>query len=631
MANYIEPKSINDLHGMKFFIPSYQRGYRWTEQQVKDLLNDILEFSQKKKQESEYYCLQPLVVKRKDKDVLSSIKAATSIEEVETLLKGSWEVIDGQQRLTTLFIILSVLGETSVYFLEYETRIGSEKFLEKIDENKKDDNIDYYHICQSKQAVASWLDNDVIDKEGFKETLLNKVKFIWYESVDEDPIKVFTRLNIGKISLTNAELIKALFLNRSNFGEKDSEHLKLRQQEIASEWDNIEYTLQNDEFWLFLHEKGYDRPTRIDFIFDLICERNSLNLREELYKSIGNDDYKTFRYFYEYFRTDSSNIEDCWKKVKKYFQTFKEWFDDLELYHYVGYLRCPLKKKEKVIDIKDLYDKWIGTKDIFVKFLREKIKERIKDCNDLAKQYEVDGGPAKTTCRSLLLLHNIQTVVNQNNKLSSKEEYKLPAFYKFPFHLFKNENWDVEHIDSNTINGLENEKDQKEWLKYSVLGAKPSEELKNEIIAFLRNDNGKKPFEDLCQEIEKDNQSESWHNPEQDKNKVWNFVLLDAGTNRGYGNALFPTKRRCIIEKDQGKTCLIDDETLEVSLQDGAIAFIPPVTKNVFLKYYNTSIDNLREWNESDAKAYKENILNTLSVFGVEDSTNINNTESNEQ
>lgn len=629
--NKIELKSVRELLGMKFFIPSYQRGYRWTEQQVKDLLNDILEFSQKKKHESKYYCLQPLVVKRKDKDVLSSIKAATSIEEVENLLKGSWEVIDGQQRLTTIFLILSVLGETSVYSLEYETRNCSKEFLENFNEEKKNDNIDYYHIIQSKETVKSWFDKVEEKKNDFKEILLNNVKFIWYESVDENPIKVFTRLNIGKISLTNAELIKALLLNRSNFGEKDSEHLKLRQQEIASEWDNIEYTLQNDEFWLFLHEKGYDRPTRIDFIFDLICERNSLNLREELYKSIGNDDYKTFRYFYEYFRTDSSNIEDCWKKVKKYFQTFKEWFDDLELYHYVGYLRCPLKKKEKVIDIKDLYDKWIGTKDIFVKFLREKIKERIKDGNDLAKQYEVDGGPAKTTCRSLLLLHNIQTVVNQNNKLSSKEEYKLPAFYKFPFHLFKNENWDVEHIDSNTINGLENEKDQKEWLKYSVLGAKPSEELKNEIIAFLRNDNGKKPFEDLCQEIEKDNQSESWHNPEQDKNKVWNFVLLDAGTNRGYGNALFPTKRRCIIEKDQGKTCLIDDETLEVSLQDGAIAFIPPVTKNVFLKYYNTSIDNLREWNESDAKAYKENILNTLSVFGVEDSTNINNTESNEQ
>lgn len=648
--NKIELKSVSELLGMKFFIPSYQRGYRWTEQQVKDLLEDIWEFSKKKKQEYEFYCLQPLVVKCMNNN--DKQKAQLNINE-------EWyEVIDGQQRLTTMFLILSSLKEaisilglpTDLYELKYQREskdFNVTSFLNNISASNaiNDSYIDFFYMSSAFKIIDSWLKSNKVNKGNFCNALLkldiddnqdntrdkaNNVRFIWYESVDEDPIKVFTRLNIGKISLTNAELIKALFLNRSNFGEKESEHLKLRQQEIASEWDNIEYTLQNDEFWLFLHEKGYDRPTRIDFIFDLICEQNSLNLREELYKSIGNDDYKTFRYFYEYFRTDSSNIEDCWKEVKKYFQTFKEWFDDLELYHYVGYLRCPLKKKEKVIDIKELYDKWIGTKDIFVKFLREKIKERIKDCNDLAKQYEVDGGPAKTTCRSLLLLHNIQTVVNQNNKLSSKEEYKLPVFYKFPFHLFKNENWDVEHIDSNTTNGLENEKDQKEWLKYSVLGANPSEELKKEIMDFLRNDNGKKTFEDLCQEIEKDNQSESWHNPEQDKNKVWNFVLLDAGTNRGYGNALFPAKRRCIIGKDQGKTYLIDNETLEVSSQDGAIAFIPPVTKNVFLKYYNTSIENLREWSESDAEAYKENILKTLSVFGVEDSTNINNTERNE-
>ena len=635
--NKIELKSVSELLGMKFFIPSYQRGYRWTEQQVKDLLEDIWEFSKKKKQEYEFYCLQPLVVKCMNNN--DKQKAQLNINE-------EWyEVIDGQQRLTTMFLILSSLKEaisilglpTDLYELKYQREskdFNVTSFLNNISASNaiNDSYIDFFYMSSAFKIIDSWLKSNKVNKGDFCNALLkldiddnqdntrdkaNNVRFIWYESVDEDTIKVFTRLNIGKISLTNAELIKALFLNRSNFGEKESEHLKLRQQEIASEWDNIEYTLQNDEFWLFLHEKGYDRPTRIDFIFDLICEQNSLNLREELYKSIGNDDYKTFRYFYEYFRTDSSNIEDCWKEVKKYFQTFKEWFDDLELYHYVGYLRCPLKKKEKVIDIKELYDKWIGTKDIFVKFLREKIKERIKDCNDLAKQYEVDGGPAKTTCRSLLLLHNIQTVVNQNNKLSSKEEYKLPVFYKFPFHLFKNENWDVEHIDSNTTNGLENEKDQKEWLKYSVLGANPSEELKKEIM-------------DLCQEIEKDNQSESWHNPEQDKNKVWNFVLLDAGTNRGYGNALFPAKRRCIIGKDQGKTYLIDNETLEVSSQDGAIAFIPPVTKNVFLKYYNTSIENLREWSESDAEAYKENILKTLSVFGVEDSTNINNTERNE-
>lgn len=619
-GNKIKLKSVRELLGMKFFVPSYQRGYRWTELQVKDLLNDIWEFSTKAKQDSEFYCLQPLVVKRKDEDVLNSIKAATSIEEVKTLLKGSWEVIDGQQRLTTLFIILSVLEEKSLYSIEYETRNDSKDFLKNIDESKKNENIDYYHIYQSKQTVTSWFGNDKEKKAKFKNILLNSVKFIWYESVDEDPIKVFTRLNIGKISLTNAELIKALFLNRSNFGEKDSEHLKLRQQEIASEWDNIEYTLQNDEFWLFLHEKGYDRPTRIDFIFDLICEQKTLGN----FENIGTDEYKTFRYFYEYFKSESSNIKDCWKEVKKYFQTFKEWFDDLELYHYVGYLRCPLKNKEKVISIKELYSHWTDTKEIFVEFLKGKIKERIKDCNDLAKQYEVDGEPAKTNCRPLLLLHNIQTVVNQNNQLSAKEEYKLPVFYKFPFHLFKSERWDVEHIDSNTTNGLEKEKDQKEWLKYSVLGMdlpEELEELKERIRLFINGKEGRESFEVLCQEIEKTNLSESWKNPEQDKNKIWNFVLLDAGTNRGYGNAIFSAKRRCIIGKDQGKKYLIDDD-LDESIQGGAIAFIPPVTKNVFLKYYNTSIDNLREWSENDAKAYKQNILDTLKDFGVIDSSN---------
>ena len=116
------------------------------------------------------------------------------------------------------------------------------------------------------------------DENEFQTKFIRKTSFIWYESVEEDPIKVFTRLNIGKISLTNAELIKALFLNRSNFRSEDDNHLILRQQEIASEWDAIEYSLQKDEFWLFLNSPGYHRPTRIDFIFELICNQNKLQL-----------------------------------------------------------------------------------------------------------------------------------------------------------------------------------------------------------------------------------------------------------------------------------------------------------------------------------------------------------------
>lgn len=639
VENKIELKSVSDLLGMNFFIPSYQRGYRWTEQQVKDLLDDIWEFAQKKnKCDDEFYCLQPLVVKSREGDVLDQIKKAETIEEVKTLLKGSWEVIDGQQRLTTTFIILSELGitENKRYSLKYETREGSEAYLNNINDvdNK---NIDYHHIFQSKQTVLEWFKDEDKKKEIFKDILLNRVRFIWYETDEADPIKVFTRLNIGKISLTNAELIKALFLNRSNFGNEDGVHLRLRQQEIASEWDNIEYTLQNDEFWLFLHKKGYDRPTRIDFIFDLICEQNEMKLSEDHLRSIGTDEYKTFRYFYECFKQENnkSKIETCWAEVKKYFQTFNEWFNDLEFYHYVGYL---IHQGER---LDELYKSWNdeSSKEKFISNLKNKIKGRIKDCNDLDKQYEIDGEPKKTICRPLLLLHNIQTIINQNKDFENKKEYELPVFYKFPFHLFKKEKWDVEHIDSNTTNELEKSRDQKEWLKYSILDAELDNELKEKIKLFIQDKDSEVSFNELAEEIEPQTPS-SWENPEQNKNKVWNFVLLDAGTNRGYGNSIFPAKRRCIIGKDQGKSYIIDDD-LNVSMENGAIAFIPPVTKNVFLKYYNTSVDNLREWNEKDATAYKQNILDTLKEFGVKDSSisvkteellsNNQNTENDEQ
>jgi hypothetical protein len=164
-----------------------------------------------------------------------------------------------------------------------------------------------------------------------------------------------------------------------------------------------------------------------------------------------------------------------------------------------------------------------------------------------------------------------------------------------------------------------------------------NDELKEKISSFINGNGSEVEFEELVEEIEKKAAS-SWAYPEQDKNKIWNYVLLDAGTNRGYGNSIFPAKRRCIIGKEQGITYAIDDN-LNISIKDGAIAFIPPVTKNVFLKYYNTSVDNLREWNENDATAYKQNILNTLKEFGVVDYpqagldnalSNNQNTENNE-
>lgn len=662
--NRITLKTVGELLGMKFIIPDYQRGYRWTKQQVNDLLNDLDEFrkkleeSRKEEQTSaknvnkneidDFYCLQPLVVKEciEDKQKFLDNLPKNIDEDILKITRQAiadatkWEVIDGQQRLTTIYLILYYLKNDQqiyedLYSISYQTKGGLETFVEAVfnninqkesfDEfvkaNKSWNNVDFYHVFQTISAIFEWFkDKDNSLQKIFAETLLHKVKFIWYESFDEDPIKVFTRLNIGKISLTNAELIKSLLLNRTNFSMSDIDHLKLRQREIANEWDVIEYTLQNDEFWLFLKEIGYNRPTRIDVIFDLICEQNKLELDKEKYKQIGSDDYRTFRYFYEYYYTKQSSIKTCWNEVKACFQTFKEWFNDLELYHYVGYLI------NEGVEIKDLYDLWTynSTKASFIASLKERICLRLKekDCYDVNKQYEVEGGPVKTKCKPLLLLHNIQTVIDQNKFLALKEEYKLPVFYKFPFHLYKRESWDVEHIDSNTTNGLENEKDQKEWLKYALLDRRiDNPELREKITSFIKNESNKPAFGDLVKEIETlKNDNEVWDDADADKNKIWNFVLLDAGTNRGYGNSIFPAKRRMIIGKDQGSRYIINDD-LEIVCQEGEIAFIPPVTKNVFMKYYNVSEVNFQSWTKDDAKPYKENIKETLREFGVIDSS----------
>ena len=170
---------------MRFFIPRYQRGYRWTIQQVKDLLEDIEEFCEKGAKG--IYCLQPLVVKDNG---------------------DMWEVIDGQQRLTTINIILSCLSKYKFKLL-YQTRDKSSEFLENIlnkSEEDAKDNIDFYHMFKARDYVLNWINriqNEKSQAESylhfFIEVLLTKVKFIWYNTDTQDPIAVFTRLNIDKI------------------------------------------------------------------------------------------------------------------------------------------------------------------------------------------------------------------------------------------------------------------------------------------------------------------------------------------------------------------------------------------------------------------------------------------------
>lgn len=246
--NSIELKTLNELQQYAFYIPAYQRGYRWTSQEVNDLLNDIYEFIPREINETEdrtWYCLQPIVVKNRNGQ--------------------EYEVIDGQQRLTTVYLVLYYLNQDFVekrrdklFSIDYETRPESKVFLGH-PENKNNVCIDFFYMHRAYRAIENWFEKKEeetsFDKNEYRSKLKFHTKVIWYETTEDNPVTVFTRLNIGKISLTNAELIKALFLNSSNFRFRDEDRMRLRQIEIANEWDNIESSLQNNKLWYFLSDK----------------------------------------------------------------------------------------------------------------------------------------------------------------------------------------------------------------------------------------------------------------------------------------------------------------------------------------------------------------------------------------
>lgn len=282
--------------------------------QAAELLDDIDAFrrriSQKAKEEkkalqkiTEIYCIQPLVVK---------------YEESEP---GYYDVIDGQQRLTTMFILLKCLDYENCYSIKYQTRSESAVYLnKKLDDSKAaEDNVDFYCMNVVNKRIKEWITEnlkDKGDKEAFLNVLLDRVTFIWCDIESEKPKDVFTRLNVNNIPLTSSELIKALFLSRSNYTDcKDNETLKIQQGQVALRWDSIEYALQNDEFWYFIHGVVYSKPTRIEYLLELIYKFDKFGIKDSSKseaEQFGNDEYKLFRYFYEFFI-------DCKKKgCKRY-------------------------------------------------------------------------------------------------------------------------------------------------------------------------------------------------------------------------------------------------------------------------------------------------------------------------
>jgi len=235
----------------------------------------------------------------------------------------------------------------------------------------------------------------------------------------------------------------------------------------------------------------------------------------------------------------------------------------------IGYLICT--KKTTIGDL--LNDSHEMTKSDFENYLQGQIKDSLSGI-EISELSYFDKGKVK----NILLLYNILTML-QNDKDDSR----------FPFDIYKKGEWDIEHITA-IREAAPKEKEQEQWLKDALPYIDKQEPGADKLIAKIHDftgDDFDALFNDVLEHFKENIEEEDIHH-------ISNLALLDSKTNRGYKNALFPVKRKTIIDRDKSGV------------------FIPVCTKNVFLKYFTDYPPKISFWTAEDREKYMQDLQTTL-------------------
>jgi hypothetical protein len=577
-------KAVHSLLDYQFFIPRYQRGYRWGSPQVRALLQDVMDFADKQNGVSsgkEFYCLQPVVV----------------VNSQPTDGSQRWEVVDGQQRLTTIALILQVLNARyeaderyPIYSLDYESRPGSQQFLQRIAEASEEEsqsNVDYHFMFQARSTIRAWLKDRRHRINDFESALLNKVQIIWYElPPGDDATAAFTRLNIGKIPLTDAELIRGLFLRSQNFPQLTASVEQLR---LAQEWDGMEKLLQDDPFWFFLTNRT-DLPNRIELIFELVAKQ-LLPEGESLATEHGC--FIAFSDMLEQGRT----MQEVWNLAKACFMTLEEWYMDQDLFHLVGFL---IHDGDQLLPLMTL-GQTCGKKRFHQQLCartQQRVFPELSRSEDFAVALaeELNGiSYGSSRVARVLLLFNIASII-ENKK----------SIVRFRFDYFRNERWDIEHIHALASEVPASMADRAVWLE-TVGNHLREEHLHPELEAaiaqmlqsrtYTNNEVYEKLYNQVFDCFQEAPSERSTDSSEPETGGLGNLALLDTHTNRAYKNAPFQVKRRLLLQRDQAGT------------------FVPLCTRNAFLKAYSPAASTSLFWGRGEQRDYVQAISSTLLKF----------------
>jgi len=566
----LEHKTIGKIRG-QFNVPDYQRGYRWDSSDVTHLLDDIYE------SQGNPYSLQPVVVKLR------------SCGESEN--KHQWELIDGQQRLTTLYLILQYMkrntesGRGAPYTLKYDTRPNSECYLESLDEPSHKLYIDYYHLYQANRAIDAWFQKkgDEFDRNNIANKLhgylFDSVRIIWYEIPTGMPAAaLFIRLNVGRIPLTDAELIKAALLSKVREKSLD------RAQEIAAQWDTIERDLHQRDIWAFVAGVSADTndeqyPTRISLPLDTVADHTKQPPKGKRPR------YYTFDTLRDEIERDAQKF---WKQVIALHSQILGWFEQPKIYNKIGFLVASgasfgdiaLESKGK-------------KKSKFDYYLTQRIRDTIDITEESLKTLSYDGGYPKLL--KLLLLMNVETTSRTGQR--------------FPFSRHLGPQWSLEHIHAQNAESLKKREQWKVWLEEheKVLNvvkesgsASEVEAIKKDIKTALVTiaSNNERAFTELNFGRLSRRVLELWSKDDEPDHLIHNMALLAKDDNSRLNNSVFEVKRQVILELDR------------------AGRYVPICTRNVFLKYYaDADAQQPHFWSPKDKESYFKAICDLLRPY----------------
>ena len=606
--------SIDKLMGRAFFVPSYQRGYRWGRQEVEALLNDLWEFYlqtngkknlQTDGEKNTFYCLQPIVL-YKDEQARENL-------------------LDGQQRLTTIYLLLSYLDslrreegyDKPLFTLEYATREDSADFLaKKLFASEKPEvasNVDYHYMRAAYGYIKDWFTQAPKHPGAAAELiplLLGEdgkgpnVRVIEYHIEDDsDPIDVFLRLNQGKIPLTDAELTKALFLQSDKYDAQLLPYVCPKLDLIASEWYAYEQQLSVPKFWHFI--SPYDAqstPPSIRLLLELAARdlqsatsyKNTTALWDS--KKYTHPCYTIFSDYLQGYSGEErlKKIGEIWERIYTIFGLISEWYEDQELYHHIGYLMCTESSSTKRLTLLCglLEQAETCTAPNFKTSLRTEIGKKVRGIRLNKLSYEER--KHSEGIHRVLLLHNIHQHIFTSEQI------------RFPFDLYTKEKWSLEHIYAQQSEPLRNREEQIGFIKEHIAtfrqDAFGGDEETSSLIVRLEGirsqiQEPKKEESERVSLFAKALELITAFEVKQMGDTVplhglQNLCLLSRGVNSALSNRTFARKREIMRE-------IVMKATQE---------YIPMATRRVFLKYYSASPKDNAYWRREDAEAYMEHI-----------------------